>query len=202
MVRYFVNLKCRLMPYLYRLAVTSHETGIPMMRPMILEFPDEPGMKDLDMEYMMGDSLFVAPVFREDGVGEYYLPQGRWTHLLSGEEREGGRWYRETYDYFSLPLFVRENTLLAMGSNEKLPDYDYTERVELHLYALADGAEAACEITDLAGQTVMKAKAVRRGGTISFETDRAEKEPTLVIHGMEEVSAVEGGVKVVRKQRP
>ncbi len=200
--RYFVNLKCRLMPYLYRQAVTSHETGIPMMRPMILEFPEEPGMKDLDMEYMMGDALFVAPIFREDGVGEYYLPTGRWTHLLSGEEREGGRWYRETYDYFSLPLFVRENTLLALGSNEKLPDYDYTEGVELHLYALADSAEAACGIADLSGQIVMRAKAVRQGDKIFFETDCPEKEPTLVIHGMEEVSTVEGGVKVVRKPQP
>ncbi len=169
------------------------------MRPMILEFPKESGMKDLDMQYMMGDSLLVAPIFREDGEAEYYLPEGKWTHLLDGSEREGGRWYRETYDYFSLPVFVRENTLLAWGGNEELPDYDYTEGLELHLYALADGEEAVCEITDLTGQIVMKAKASRRGDTVSFVTDRPEKEPTLVIHGMEEVSSVEGSVKLVRK---
>lgn len=186
-LRYFTRLKCRLMPYLYRQAALSHETGVPMMRPMVLEFSGEPGVKDLDMQYMLGSSLLVAPVFREDGVGEYYLPEGKWTHLLSGEEREGGRWYRETYDYFSLPLFVRENTLLAMGGNEKRPDYDYTEGLELHLYALADGAEAVCEITDLSGQIVMTARASRKGDRISFETDCPEKEPALVIHGMEEV---------------
>lgn len=200
-LRYFTNLKCRLMPYLYRQAAVSHETGIPMMRPMVLEFPQEPGVKDLDMQYMFGDSLLVAPIFREDGLGEYFLPEGKWTHLLSGEERAGGRWYRETYDYFSLPVFVRENTLLAMGGNEKVPDYDYTEGLELHLYALADGAEAVCEITDLTGQVVMTVKASRQGEKISFETDQPEKEPTLVVHGMEEVSAVESGVKVVRKLR-
>ena len=132
-------------------------------------------------------------------MGEYYLPEGKWTHLLSGEEREGGRWYRETYDYFSLPVFVRENTLLAKGGNETLPDYDYTEGLELHLYALSDGAEAVCEITDLTGQIVMRAKASRRGNTVTFETDQPEKKPTLVVHGMEEVSQVEGGVKVVRR---
>lgn len=186
-LRYFTRLKCRLMPYFYRQAALSHETGVPMMRPMVLEFSKEPGVKDLDMQYMLGSSLLVAPVFREDGVGEYYLPEGKWTHLLSGEEREGGRWYRETYDYFSLPLFVRENTLLAMGGNEKRPDYDYTEGLELHLYALADGAEAVCEITDLSGQIVMTARASRKGDRISFETDCPEKEPALVIHGMEEV---------------
>lgn len=87
------------MPYLYRMAVYSHETGIPMMRPMILEFPQEMGVKDLDMQYMLGDSILVAPIFREDSVGEFYLPEGTWTHLLSGERREGERWYTQTYDH-------------------------------------------------------------------------------------------------------
>ena len=198
-VKYFVNLKCRLMPYLYGQAAYSHETGIPMMRPMVLEFPEEPGMKDLDMQYMLGDSILAAPIFREDGVGEYYLPEGQWTHLISGEAREGGRWYRESYDYFSLPVFVRNNTLLAMGSNDQLPDYDYTEGLELHLYALEDGAEAVCQIPDLTGKTVMTAKAVRKGDTLTFETDHPEKKPVLVVHAMEEVTKVEGDVQVERK---
>lgn len=198
-VKYFVNLKCRLMPYLYGQATYSHKTGIPMMRPMVLEFPEEPGMKDLDMQYMLGDSILAAPIFREDGVGEYYLPEGQWTHLISGEAREGGRWYRESYDYFSLPVFVRNNTLLAMGSNDQLPDYDYTEGLELHLYALEDGAEAVCQIPDLTGKTVMTAKAVRKGDTLTFETDHPEKKPVLVIHAMEEVAKVEGDVQVERK---
>ena len=45
------------------------------------------------MQYMLGDSLLVAPVFAEDGSVDYYLPDGRWTHLLSGEVKEGGRWF-------------------------------------------------------------------------------------------------------------
>ena len=197
--RYFVNLKCRLMPYLYGQAVYSHEPGIPMMRQMVLEFPEQMGVKDLDMQYMLGDSILVAPIFREDGVGEYYLPEGQWTHLISGEAREGGRWYRESYDYFSMPVFVRDNTLLAIGSNEKLPDYDYTKDLELHLYALSDGAETVCRIPDLSGRIVMTAKVVRLGDTITFETDCSEKKPVLVIHGMAEVTRVEGDVKVERK---
>lgn len=104
---------------------------------------------------------------------------------MSGEEREGGRWYREIYDYFSLPLFVRENTLLPMGGNDKIPDYDYTEELELHLYAPTDGMEAVCEIADLTGQIVMTAKASRKGGEIILETNHPEKEPTLTLHGME-----------------
>ena len=182
--RFFVNLKCRMMPYLYRMAVYSHETGIPMMRPMILEFPQEMGVKDLDMQYMLGDSILVAPIFREDSVGEFYLPEGTWTHLLSGERREGGRWYTKVYDYFSLPVFVRENTVLAMGENDQLPDYEYAENVVLHLFEIKDGAEITTEVTDVSGKTVLVANTKREGNTVSVTVDHPQYHPSVMVHGM------------------
>ena len=63
-LRKFVKAKCALMPYLYRQAVKAHEDGIPMMRPMFLEFPEDRACEPLDRQYMLGDSLMVAPVFR------------------------------------------------------------------------------------------------------------------------------------------
>ncbi len=80
-----------------------------------MEFDRDPAVRYLDMQYMLGESLLVAPVFREDGEVEYYLPEGTWTHLLTGETKEGGRWHRDVCDYFTLPLYVRENTLLPIG---------------------------------------------------------------------------------------
>ena len=74
--RYFTELKCRLMPYLYAKAVEASETGIPMMRAMLLEF-DDLGCEDCDRQYMLGDSLLVTPVLREDGGVDYYLPKGK-----------------------------------------------------------------------------------------------------------------------------
>ncbi|MBQ8088505.1 MAG: alpha-xylosidase, partial [Clostridia bacterium] len=76
--RKFVKLKCRLMPYLYGAMVEAHERGIPMLRPMLLEFPLDPACETLDRQYTLGDSLLVAPVFREDGQVAYYLPDGVW----------------------------------------------------------------------------------------------------------------------------
>lgn len=201
-LRYFVNLKCRLMPYLYGQAVLAHNTGIPMMRPMVLEFPGEMGVKDLDMEYMLGDSLFVAPVFSDDSTVEYYLPEGIWTHLLDGSIREGGRWYRESYDYFSLPVYVRENTILAIGNNDQRPDYEYQEGVKLHLFALKEGVEAACEVPDQKGNTAFRAHAVRQGQTLTLRTEivgnAPETAPVFVIHGMTDISEVNSDVQVVR----
>ena len=164
--RHFTELKCRLMPYLYSKAVEAHETGIPMMRAMLLEF-DDLTCEDCDRQYMLGESLLVAPVFREDGQVDYYLPKGKWTHLLTGEMVEGAGWHRDKYDFFSLPLFVRENTILSTGSRCDRPDYDYCDNITLTVYNLVDGAEAACRVYGTDGQTALEAAAVREGDTIT-----------------------------------
>ena len=190
--RAFTRLKARLMPYIYRIAVNSHETGIPSMRPMILEFDSDPAVKYLDMQYMLGDSILVAPIFHEDGSVEYYLPKGTWTHLLSGETREGGTWQADTYDYFSLPVYVRENTLLAMGGEDERPDYDYTKDVQLQLYALKDGCEAKCEITDLQGNVVLTAKASRAEEKITFTADELAEGMTYLLVNVKEVKNISG----------
>ncbi len=195
-LRYFTDLKCSLMPYLYACAVEAHETGVPVMRPMILEFPDEPGMKNLDMQYMLGESLLVAPVFAENGEVEYYLPEGTWTHLLSGEVREGGRWQRDTYDYFSLPLYVRENTLLPTRSGVHVPDYNYQEDTCFGLYHLTDGGCASCFVTDEKGEDRMRAGAVREGRQIRLELDPLAGTPSFFLHGVEEIQSIKGGTAV------
>ncbi|HEX2100523.1 MAG TPA: TIM-barrel domain-containing protein, partial [Candidatus Synoicihabitans sp.] len=133
-LRHFTHLKCRLMPYLFGAAVQAHREGVPMMRAMVLEFPEDPACDTLDRQYLLGPSLLVAPVMSDSGEVTYYLPSGRWTHLLSGETREGGRWYRETYDFFSLPLFVQPGSLLPLGANETRPDYDYTDGLTIRVY--------------------------------------------------------------------
>ena len=107
-LRFFVNLKAALMPYLKETAEEAHRTGVPIMRPMHLEFPDDPACAYLDRQYMLGSRILVSPVFSPDGRQGFYLPKGRWQHLLTGETVEGGAFMEGTYDYFSLPLYVRE----------------------------------------------------------------------------------------------
>jgi alpha-D-xyloside xylohydrolase len=106
--RFFVNLKKSILVYLEKSAREAHERGIPVLRAMFLEFPEDPACTYLDRQYMLGESLLVAPVFSEDGWVSYYLPKGQWTRLLTGETLEGGEWKREQHNYLSLPLLVRE----------------------------------------------------------------------------------------------
>jgi alpha-D-xyloside xylohydrolase len=107
-MRHFAKLKNRLVPYLRECAADAHRHGWPVMRAMVLEFPDDPACRYLDRQYMLGPSLLVAPVFSPDGIGEYYLPTGKWTHLLTGEAVEGGRWCKEKVGYMTIPAFIRE----------------------------------------------------------------------------------------------
>jgi alpha-D-xyloside xylohydrolase len=122
-VRHFTELKCRMMPYLYRQAALANECGTPMLRAMMLEFPDDPACDYLDRQYMLGDSVMVAPVFSESGDVQFYLPEGRWTHLWHNDEIQGSRWHKQVHDMQSLPVYVRGNTLLALGNNSQRPDY-------------------------------------------------------------------------------
>ena len=170
-LRKFVKLKCSLMPYLYRQAVLSHEHGTPMLRPMFVEFPEDRSCETLDRQYMLGDSLLAAPIFKSSGEVEYYVPEGRWYNILTEEEVAGGKWHKESYDYFHMPLLLKPNTILAVGAEDSRPDYAYADGVTLYLSLFEDGAEAETEVTDLKGKTVLTARAVRRGGTIRVHTE-------------------------------
>lgn len=190
--RFFTKLKSRLMPYLFNTAVQAHEQGTPSMRAMFLEFPDDPAVEMLDRQYMLGDSLLVAPVFSEKGEVSYYLPHGRWTHLLTGETVEGGSWRKETYDFLSLPLFVRGNSFLALGATDNRPDYDYADGVELGLYALEDGREASVVVRNMDGQVELIVRAVREGSRITVKSEGSGKPFAMNLNGMEAVTSVDG----------
>lgn len=180
-VRKFTRLKCRLMPYLYGAAVEAHEHGTPMMRPMMLEFPDDPACDTLDRQYMMGESLLVAPVFHADSHVDYYLPDGLWTSLLDGRKVQGGHWQKETHDFLSLPLMVRPGTVLPMGKQDDRPDYDYTDGLELHVYQLAEGQTVVLKIPDLKGQLAATYTVTMKNGKAEVATD-SKKPYTVVVH--------------------
>lgn len=208
-LRYFTKLKCRLMPYLYRTACEASETGVPVMRAMVLEFPDDPNCHGLDRQYMLGGSLLVAPIFNDRGEAFYYVPEGVWTHLVTGKRIEGGRWVREQYDYFGVPLLARQGSIVAMGAVDSRPDYDYAAGAELHAFELQDGAEAAAVIHGTDGKPVMRVTALRSGRTIDVCAEGAAGPWTLVLRNVDAIESAEGcrweageqGVRLIMDER-
>ena len=188
-VKFFTNLKCSLMPYIFQKSVEAHEEGTPVMRPMVFEFMNDPAVPYLDQQYMLGDALMVAPVFREDKVAQYYLPEGTWTELLTGETKEGGRWFQGTYDYFSMPLYVRENSIVVRGNCDTKPDYDYADHATVCVYQLKDAAET--KVSDIHGNTVFTVKAVKDGDAVKVSVEGAHTELKVeVFVGNEKKEAV------------
>lgn len=190
--KFFSELKCSLMPYIYEAAVNAHETGVPVMRAMVLEFADDFICEDLDRQYMLGENLLVAPVFRESGDVDYYLPKGKWTHILSNEVREGGAWQKDNYDFFSLPLYARENSIIPFGAVNTAPDYDYAENATLHIFALKN--KAAVRICDIHGIEVLKAEAVREDNIITVSLDTLPVGAKVLLRNIDSVKSVSGAV--------
>ncbi|KAJ9114967.1 hypothetical protein QFC24_007083 [Naganishia onofrii] len=167
--------KLRLMPYLYAQSIYASDTGIPVMRSMVIEFPDDPTAPYLDKQYMLGDKLLVAPVFSDD-TALFYLPEGKWTCFWTEEVLEGPRWIKKTnYPFTQIPVYVRENTVLCLGPEDVgIPDYDYGS-VGLHVksYALKQGEQVSVDIPTgkgkgWAGKVSVKDGKVNAEGTVSL----------------------------------
>ena len=173
-VRFFTRLKARLMPYLYKTAVETSKTGIPTMRSMVLEYTKDRNCAYLDKQYMLGDNLLVAPIFNEDSLGIYYLPEGTWTDFLTGEVKEGGKWYEQKYDYLHLPLFAKPNSIIVMGSTDEKPDYEYEKNTEIRIYALEDGHTATSLVYGMDNEVKLEITATRTGDRIAVNVTGKE----------------------------
>lgn len=195
-VRDFTKLKISLMPYLYNSAVESTVKGIPMMRAMLLDFPEDPTTYSLDTQYMFGDSILVAPIFNKEGDVRYYLPEGTWTNYLTGAKVQGGRWISENHDFKTLPMMVKPNSLIAVGAVDSKPDYDFANDVSLHLFELADGQTAQAVVVNQAAEQELTVNVTRNGSVLEVRAEGAGKPWNIVLRGIESVSSVEGGSQV------
>jgi alpha-D-xyloside xylohydrolase len=182
-LRHFTRLKMRLMPYLAGAARQAYGEGLPMMRAMVVDFPDDPACTHLERQYMLGDDLLVAPVFSSGGEVAYYVPEGVWTHYLTGERVEGGRWVRERHGFDSVPLLVRPGAVLPEGAVDDRPDYDHADGVTLRVYEPADGTTVVTQVGDSTFTTVRNGENLRVTGEGNWN----------VLFVNARVAAVEGG---------
>lgn len=106
------KLRYRMLPHLYSAAYETVREGIPMMRAMLLEYPEDPTVRNLSQQYMLGGSLLVAPVF-DQPKHHIYLPKGSWIDLETGTRTDGG-WITYPKQIDVIPLFLRENAMLPM----------------------------------------------------------------------------------------
>ena len=176
-LRFFTKLKGRLMPYLFSQAVKTSSTGVPMMRAMVIDFAEDPACLFLDRQYMLGDNLLCAPVLSEDGVVQYYLPEGKWTDIITGETIEGGRYVKKKCSYLEMPVLAKPGSIIVYGDFNNSFEYDYINNANAVIYNLEDGKSSETEVYDIDANRVMSMKAERNGNEIcvTYTSGRAFK---------------------------
>ncbi|MDO5560570.1 MAG: alpha-xylosidase [Oscillospiraceae bacterium] len=181
-LRFFTKLKGRLMPYLYNQAVKTSVTGIPMMRAMFLEFPDDPVCLTLDKQYMLGDSLLAAPVFNDRSEAKFYLPEGIWTDIITNEKYNGARYINKKCTYMEMPLLVRDSSIIVYGDFKDNFEYDYIKNCVVTLYSTGDG-KAETEVADCDGNIIFSITACRKGKELNISFTPTDKDFVFAVNG-------------------
>lgn len=138
--RNYIQLRYRLRAYYYDLFRIMESTGIPVMRPLVLEYEKDANVREINDEFMIGSAMLVAPVVEQGGRHRMiYLPEGGWIDFWTGEYREGNSYFVKKADLAECPVFIKQNSLLPF-----LPVRNYVgENVERELTLRLYGTEGS-----------------------------------------------------------
>ncbi|HVQ42639.1 MAG TPA: TIM-barrel domain-containing protein [Vicinamibacterales bacterium] len=144
--RQYLELRSRLMPYLYTAVREMHDTGLPIIRALWLHHPDDPGAVGRGDEYLWGRDMLVAPVVEKGATTRsLYLPRGTWFDFWNDQRVEGGREIDRAVDLATTPLYVRAGAVLPMGPVRQYTSEPTTVPATLVVYPGADGSSSLYE---------------------------------------------------------
>jgi alpha-glucosidase len=137
--RKYLQLRYRLLPYIYNAARDACTDGIPVMRPLVLEYPADPQVLNLADEYLFGPEILVAPILDEGAVERsVYLPQGNWIDYWSEEIYAGPRFITTRAELNILALFIRQGAIIPMGPGLQYSSQHPLDPLTLEIYRGAD----------------------------------------------------------------
>ncbi len=144
----FLRLRYRLLPYIYSQAVLSTHTGLPMVRPLVLEFQSDPNTRSLDLEYLFGTDFLAAPILTRSHTREVYLPEGTWYDYWTKQPIAGGKWINVHAPLDTLPLWVRQGALIPMGPVMNYVGEKPCDPLRIECYGAVDGARVTIHDED------------------------------------------------------
>ena len=113
--RQYAKLRYRLLPYLWTTAHHCVETSAPVMRPLVLDWQDDPTTASIDDQFLFGEWLLIAPIIDATDRRMVYLPRGRWHDYWTGATHEGPRWIDVIAPLDRLPIYVRSGAIIPMA---------------------------------------------------------------------------------------
>ncbi len=121
----YADLRMNLLPYIYQQAIYSSQMGLPMMKAMVVEYPDDLSCRLLNEQYIFGENLLVAPVMYENEfTKDIYFPEGRWISFLLNEDNDtggeitGSRFMKVKAEIGSIPVFLKENSIIPLNLSD------------------------------------------------------------------------------------
>ncbi len=137
--RKYLELRYRMLPYLYSAVRECTFTGMPIIRALGLHYPDDPNAVARGDEYLWGKDVLVAPVVEPGATSrQVYLPRGAWYDFWTGERFEGGRDISRAVDLETAPLYVRAGSILPLGPVRQHVYEESTEPLEIRVYPGSD----------------------------------------------------------------
>jgi alpha-D-xyloside xylohydrolase len=176
--RRIVEMKYRLMPYVYAQAKLASEEGYPMHRALFFDHPDDPTCWTIEDEYMFGEDLLVAPLVEESRTRTVYLPPGTWYDYQDGDSYEGGRWHRIAAGDLPVILLVRSGAAIPHVELAQSTDRIDWSEIELSVF----GPEAAEALLCLPDEgTLHRLRLERDGERFVLEDDPFEGEVAFAV---------------------
>ncbi len=154
-VRAAVELRYRLLPYLYAAFVEASETGAPVQRPLVFDHQDDPLVRDLDDQYLLGRDLLVAPVTAPGTTARHvYLPAGEWYDWHTGERFAGGAHVVAPTPMDRIPLYARAGAVIPMWPAAPASTAGHhPAAIELHAFVPAAAGEHRSRLREDDGLT-------------------------------------------------
>ena len=178
------GIRSRLLPYIYSAIAEGASFSVPVMRLLESEFPRDVFARGLENEYMLGDSLLVAPVLNSNGEARAYIPSGTWTDLFTYERIQGPRYINRKIDTDSIPVFVRPNSIIATRTSDSAHGHSLLDGLTFMCFALQDGQTAVCEVFEHGMNASGILNVTCSGTKITVEAKNFGKQKRIVFAGI------------------
>ncbi len=138
--RIFLNLRERLIPYIYTYTRVAYDSALPVVRPLYLKYPDLPEAYHHPNEYLFGNEFLVAPITDSTGVAPVYFPPGEWIDYFNGQKYSSGQSISDTCSMTTMPLFVKEGSIVPMQSKMAYSDQRNIDTLALDVFGPRSGS--------------------------------------------------------------
>jgi len=192
--RFYAKLRYRLLPYIYSYAYVASNTGLPILRAMVLEYQDDPNTFDKDLQYMFGSELLVAPICDETSSREIYLAKGKWIDYWNQKEYEGPKTINYRAPLNILPLFVKDNSIIPMGPEISYVGEKPADPLTLDIYV---SEKAEFKLYD--DEEVTSLKCIRSKRNLSLTMSKSKRRYIVNFNKTEGAKAVYVNSRKLRK---